>query len=204
MPLSRTLRLIAFALTLFSFTASSLAAQQMQLPAQSLAPAAAGALAFAIPAGDFSLKLNPTVFSATTRQSGVAIVTITPINGFSEPVSFSCSDLPAGASCSFTPPAVTPAGAPITTTLTVTYAKPLASLRHAPSPLLPASAIACVLLCFGWKKRRPLVLCLLAAGFLGLCAGCGTSNQSLHTTTVTLTASSGSLQHSTTFLLTVE
>jgi len=204
MPYSRTMRFLAFALAVFTLAAGPLTAQQNVRPLRNLPGVTARSLAFAIPSGDFSLKLNPTVFSATTRQSGVATVTVSPLNGFNEAVSFSCSELPAGAACSFTPATVTPSSAPATTTLTVAYSKPVALLRRTSSPLLPESALACAVLFLGWKKRRPLLLCLVAVGFLSLCTGCGTDNQSLQTYTVTLAASSSSAHHSTTFLLTVE
>lgn len=200
----RTSRFTAFAFVAFSLATVSLQAQQSANPLQSVAPTLAPSLAFAIPSGDFTLKLDPSVFSATTRQNGIATITITPVNGFNSPVTFSCSGLPTGAACGFTPATVTPSGAPITTTLTVSYTKPVASLRRGASPVLPASALACTVLFLGWKRRRSMIVCLFAASLLGLCAGCGTDNQSLHTYTVTLTASSSSAQHSTTFLLTVE
>jgi Pro-kumamolisin, activation domain len=58
--------------------------------------------------------LNPTSASAGTSTS--SMITITPVNGFSGTVSFSCSGLPTGASCSFTPTTVSGSG---TTTLTI-------------------------------------------------------------------------------------
>lgn len=41
------------------------------------------------------------------------------MNGFNSAVSFSCSGLPAGATCAFIPTSVTPNASPVTTTLTV-------------------------------------------------------------------------------------
>jgi hypothetical protein len=48
------------------------------------------------------------------------IVTVTPINGFSAPVSLSCTDLPRHVVCTFRPPVVTPHGGPATSTLIIT------------------------------------------------------------------------------------
>jgi hypothetical protein len=51
---------------------------------------------------------------------GMAVVTVTPMNGFSEQVQFSCTGLPEGADCEFEPGQVTPNGGPVTTNLSVT------------------------------------------------------------------------------------
>ncbi len=50
-------------------------------------------------------------------QSGSATITVTPVNGFSQAVAFSCSGLPSGASCSFN---ANPITVPATTTTQVT------------------------------------------------------------------------------------
>ena len=72
--------------------------------AQALAP-------FSLSAATF----NPSSVAAGT--SATTTVTVTPNNGFSGPVTFSCSGLPAGATCTFNPPTVTSAS--YTTQLTV-------------------------------------------------------------------------------------
>ena len=77
------------------------------------------------------------------------------------------------------------------------------------------SALAGILCCIGFRRRRrlhlirPTLILLLVLGFAGLAAlsGCGTSYnpQSVQpvTSTVTVTATSGTLSHTTTFSLTV-
>jgi hypothetical protein len=69
--------------------------------------------------------------------------------------------------------------------------------------------LAVALCCFGWKKRRHLqMLVLLAVSVVGLCLlnGCGgatfSSTQRAVISTVTVTATAGSLQHTTTFSIT--
>ena len=52
---------------------------------------------------DFTVTANPS--SVTTKQGGFAttVLTVTPINNFSEAVTLSCSNLPGQAFCNFTP-----------------------------------------------------------------------------------------------------
>jgi hypothetical protein len=161
----------------------------------------------------FSVAVSPAALTVPAGQSGTAITTATPQGGFASPVSFSCSGLPSGASCSFSPATVTPSGAAASTTLTVTTATTAnAALRHGGQPLFPLTALGAVLCCFGWKKRRCLPVLLLAVSLigLGLVNGCsssfsidGSSASPSSTSTVTVLATSGSQQSSTTFSLTV-
>ena len=159
----------------------------------------------------FSLTVSPTALSVTAGQSGAVSVQVTPLNSFSSPVSFSCTNLPAGASCSFAPAAVTPAGAVATTTLTVTTSTTTASLHRNSTPWFPGSVLAVAFCCFGWKKRRALqVLAVLVAATLSMCSGCGgviqltPGGSTTQQQTVTVVATSGSLQQTATFTLTVQ
>jgi hypothetical protein len=67
----------------------------------------------------FTLASNPTSLSTSPGGSGSATLTVTPINGFNQAVTFSCSGLPAKTTCSFNPASVTPNGGAVTTTLTI-------------------------------------------------------------------------------------
>lgn len=69
---------------------------------------------------DYTMDASPTSATIKQGQSAAFALTVTPINGFNQAVSFTCTGLPAGASCTFAPPSVTPNGALVTTTLTVT------------------------------------------------------------------------------------
>lgn len=160
---------------------------------------------------DFTVALNPPLISVPAGQSGAATITVQDEGGFNGNVSFACSGLPAGAACSFSTLTVpTPAGISYTT-LTVTTAATTAALHRKNSPLFPGSVLAVALCCFGWKKRRRLPMLLLLAvsvAGMGLLNGCGgsssiaTSSQPV-TSTVTVTATSGSLAHTAAFSLTV-
>jgi N-acetylneuraminic acid mutarotase len=164
---------------------------------------------------NFSIAAAPTSLTVTAGQSGTATITVTPANGFDSAVSFSCSGLPAGAKCSFSPATVTPPGT-TSTTLTIATSATTAALHRRSGPLPPEALLTATLCCFGLKKRRRLqLLVLLGATAIGLSiltacgsgssgggSGGGGGSQPV-TSTVTVTATSGSLQQTTTFTLTV-
>jgi probable HAF family extracellular repeat protein len=70
-------------------------------------------------AAPFTLGASPNQLTVSAGNSGTTTITVTPDAGFTQPVNFSCGNLPVGTACSFSPPTVTPVGAPISTTLTI-------------------------------------------------------------------------------------
>ena len=161
---------------------------------------------------DFSVPSTLPPLTIATGNSAFDTITVTPLNGFTGTVSFSCSGLPTEATCSFSPNTVTGSGP---TQITVTATAPnTAALGRDGFPLLPGSALAMMLCCFGISKRRNLqriLLVVVSVGGLSLITSCGGSSSSSkppytplpNTETVTVTATSGSLSHTTTFTLTV-
>ena len=93
---------------------------------------------------------------------------------------------------------MTPSGGVASTTLTVKTATTTAALPRNSNPLLPGSALALALCCFGWRKRRRLqIFLLLAVSVAGLSifTGCNAASSSTPqpvTSTVTVTATAGS------------
>jgi hypothetical protein len=71
---------------------------------------------------DFSIAISPSNATTSVGQSATYTVTVLPISGFNNPILFSCSGLPAGATCSFSPAALTPGSGPVSSTLTVSTA----------------------------------------------------------------------------------
>jgi hypothetical protein len=164
--------------------------------------------------GDFSVAASPASMSLTAGQSGKAAISVTPLNGFSSAVSFTCSGLPSGASCSFSPATLIPSGTAASTTLTVTTSPASAAFRRHSNPLFPTlfpgTVLAVALCSFSLKKQRPwksLFMLASTAGALSMLHACGgqpSSTMPQHvTSTVTISAIVGSLQHTTTFSLTV-
>jgi hypothetical protein len=95
------------------------------------------------------------------------------------------------------------------TTLTVATSAENAAPSPSPSTSVPASAMALVFCCLGWKRRRGARMLLLAgvAGVgMSLCTGCGANVPAIAatTSTVSLIATDGNLQPSTSFTLTIQ
>ena len=158
------------------------------------------------PATDFSVAINPTTMTVNAGQTKAASVTIATLNGFNAPTTFACSGLPTGASCIFSPATVVPTGGSASTMLTVTTAPRTGTLFSFTRPLHPGVIVAFGFLGVFWKRQRfrPLLLAFSAVGIL-LLAGCGGNSTSGGSsgTTVTVTASSGTLSHAITFTLVV-
>ncbi len=162
------------------------------------------------PPADFALALGAQALTVNSGQSASTTLTITPQNSFASTVSFTCSGLPAGASCAFLPSSVTPSGAPGSSTLTISTSA-IASSRPGSRLPIPAAALALVLLCKRHKRLLRLsIFVLTAAAFTALtaCSSYTLSNpvQPIQpvTSTVTVTAQSGTLIHSATLTLTIE
>ncbi len=74
----------------------------------------------------YSLQANPSNLTVSAGQTVSTTITVTPINGFSQSVSFnnsgspnsSCSNLPAGATCTFSQQSVTPGSSVVMTIAT--------------------------------------------------------------------------------------
>jgi hypothetical protein len=166
------------------------------------------------PPPDFTVAASPASLSMKPGQSGTAVISVTSLNGFDSMISFACSGLPSGASCSFSPANVTPSGAGASTTLTVTASTTTAALRRNSNSLFSGSVLAAALAFFSWKRRRSQMLWLLALSVAGLTllSGCGSKGSPTGgapatpqptASTITVTATSGSLQHATSLSLTV-
>jgi hypothetical protein len=169
---------------------------------------------------DFQITASPTTVTVSgPGQSGSAALTITPLSGFNQNVSFSCTGLPSGANCSF---ASTSGGA----TLTIATTTSKAGLLEHPFGRGQVTFYALLLpgllgLVLAGTHKRSLagmrVLSLLCAvGFCSLCVACGmtgsgsggvggaNSGTPPGSSTVTVIATAGSISHQTTITLTVQ
>jgi trimeric autotransporter adhesin len=166
---------------------------------------------------DFEVTAEPSSITVTAGQSGQTTLTVTPVNGFNQSVSFSCTGLPALASCSAT--SVMPNGSDVQSILTITTSTGSANLRPNPTGSSRGPSYAILLswltglgglVSFGtWSLRRLRVsrlfpaliaLCL----WMPACGGTGGGGGKPVVSTVNVTASSGSLHHATTITLTVQ
>jgi Bacterial Ig-like domain (group 3)/FG-GAP-like repeat len=81
-------------------------------------------------AGDFSVVAMPGSVTVAAGTSGMVGLTVTPANGSTQTVTFSCTGLPAGAACGFVPPSVTLDGThAATSAMTITTTGPTAGVR---------------------------------------------------------------------------
>src|SRR5690242_1540216 len=168
---------------------------------------------------DFTFAAAPASASVPAGQSAQFVLTVTPSAGFAGNVAFSCSPS-AGIACSFNPSTLTPAGAPSSTTLTVTTSASVARFG-----LLPFRWTACtssfaglmMLIFLFWRGRNlpsadrrvfAAAALLVAISLSFALEGCGgysnnpPSNRG--TASVVVTAQSGALSHSTTLTITVQ
>ncbi|HEU5452179.1 MAG TPA: Ig-like domain-containing protein, partial [Terriglobales bacterium] len=194
------------------FSDSSSTAQNLTV-AQDFAPPAPASNALTVsPGGTATLALN------IAPEPG----------GFTSTVTLACSGAPTGATCSISPSTVTPGSNGASATLTLTTTGNSAALHSSPrAPLfalwLPLAGIGLCGAGFGRKRRWALlaVIALLALPVMIACGGGGSSSASTTPSTpttpttqgsttpsgtyaLTVTATSGSIQHSTVINLTVK
>jgi hypothetical protein len=163
---------------------------------------AVGSAAYTInlPPPSFTLSASPTSVTVNSGQPASITLTITPQNGFTQAIGFSCSGQPTGDSCGFSPSSVTPAGAAVNSTLTIgaTQAASVTFWKIAGGGL----AIALLL----WPFRRRRLICGAVAAVLLTIAlattGCASSNTPQQYSVI-VTASGGGLTQTATVSLTV-
>ena len=82
------------------------------------------------PKPDFTISAAPAAQTVLAGAAATLDVTLTATGGFKNSVSLKCTNLPAGAVCSFNPSAITPSASGSQTTLTVTTAPNLAQANY--------------------------------------------------------------------------
>jgi len=171
---------------------------------------------------DFILKTYVTTFNIPNGLGGSATLALSPLFGFTGDVVLSCSGLYSNDACSFE--SVNKQGvATQSSTLTilpnttdtvygalVIQASETASLGHPDRrPFAPVAVLAIALFFGGFRKRKRLVmvtLLMLSAIGASMMTGCSSSSittSKTHTSTFTLTATSGTVVHTTTITLVV-
>jgi subtilase family serine protease len=208
-----------------SFTSSTLAGATYSITAV-FSPATgtdfAGSTSSAVPYNvqDFQITASPTTVTVTAPgMSGSTTLTITPLGGFSQTLTYSCTGLPSEATCTF--PTAATGG-----TMTITTTAASGRLERSPfdrgrkffyAMLLPG--LVGLLVSAGNRKRTWrgvrllgfVVVLALSVLWMPACGG-GSSTPSnpgtpMGTSTVTVTATTGgtgALMHTTTVTLTVQ
>jgi hypothetical protein len=167
----------------------------------------------------FTLTASPAILMVSAGGSGTSIVTLSAVNTFGGTVTFTATGLSPGGSASFSPATViVPTNGTVTTTVTVTAGKSQAQLYRHGAPSQEGSSIRYVLLLFPvlmlsrkkLRKHASLSSWMVLLGVLSLLPvmaglmGCGNNEQPPVNYNVQVIGTSGSLQQSTTILLTVE
>lgn len=174
--------------------------------------------------GDFSIKPTPIAVAAAAGQSAFSQLTITSYGGFSAPIAFSCSGLPALATCVFSPSTLPPGQGQAALTIQTVGSTQQSSLNPSLKPPLGGAAAILAGLVFCLRPSRStrkrittfLVLAVISfAAFLAIgCGGGGGSKSGTGSSTpagsyqISVTAlttePSENISHSTTINLTVQ
>jgi uncharacterized repeat protein (TIGR03803 family) len=168
---------------------------------------------------DFQIAANPTTITVSAPgQSGNSTLTITPLGGFNQALSYSCAGLPAGAVCSFSD---TANGATMTITTTGSSSALVKQpLNHDRTPMYAFLLPGLLGLLVGFRKRNRggvrVVALFCAAAICSACVGCGglgsilggggggNSGTPTGSSAVTVTATVGSLSHQAAIALNVQ
>jgi uncharacterized protein (TIGR03118 family) len=167
---------------------------------------------------NFGFSTSSSVATVAADASTSLTLAVAPINGFSGPVTFTCSGLPVNSTCAFSSPTltVTP-NTSATETLTISTGGYKASNEDAPLhhfgsgsyTALAFMPFACILLFAGRRRLRmspKLMLVLIGAVGAATLAGCSYTNTTTPagTSAITVTATSGAMTHTATVNLTVQ
>lgn len=171
----------------------------------------------AVSSGDFSLSLSST--TATISRGGATNISVSAsaVGGFNNAITLSCSGLPAGVTCAFSPGTITPGTSSATSVLTLSV-----SQGYTPVAMwLPFSGIGLFGLAFAapegdTKSRKKLLKRTAIAGAVVLIAvlllmatGCGSNaanhmNMNNGSVNFLITGTSGSVMHSAQVMLTIQ
>ncbi|HMC32675.1 MAG TPA: hypothetical protein VKL99_17690, partial [Candidatus Angelobacter sp.] len=173
---------------------------------------------FAVASPDFTIAPTLPSVTVTAGQSVTEHITLVPNPATGASIAFACSGLPALSSCTFAPSTV-PAGSPqVDVVLTISTTAATAALAHSQvfyAAWLPFSGIGLFGIVVIATRRRSrkaaagfAVLALMLVILLNGCGGHPTTTTPkpgtpAGTSVVTVTATSATFTHSTTFSLTV-
>jgi N-acetylneuraminic acid mutarotase len=185
----------------------------------SSSPVAAATYTINMPAPSFAVSAASSLMTVSAGGSSAVVLTVTPQNGFNSTVGFTCSGLPAGVTCAFSPATVTPSGSSSATTqLTIAASSSASIAKPGSRPFVPYAALAALFgfIGIGLRRQRLLrwMLFLIAAlpmlAVISACGGgstagggSGGTNPPPETANVTVTATAGGLQQTATIALTV-
>jgi hypothetical protein len=220
-PGSASIELSAFNIPAGTYSLFVKAVGKPSLRNQMSAPVVVTVAGRSFQPGDKSVTIaaTPSSVQVALGQAGQFSLRVAQ-TGTSEPVSMSCSNLPAGATCVFAPGTLTPGSQPVPVTLTVATSSTTAAVhRNGKAPLLALwlpGALGLVMLPGVHRRYRRAALLGLVFGLVLLQLACGggptktSAGQSAGsaamtsgTYSITVTAASPSVSRSTQVTLTV-
>ena len=175
------------------------------------------------PGSPILLATSLSSLTVSSGRPGSTQISVMPASGsFNSPVSLSCSNLPAGMTCGFSPATVSPGSAGASSTLTISFA-PVAALSYRPAgrrriPFNASFAFSAfgLVLAGGLGRKRAwrILLGCVAVGVILLLTSCGAANisnkatsatsASTSTYNITVNGQSGAVQVSTPLAVTVQ
>ena len=165
---------------------------------------------------DFSITASPSSMTITSGQVAAYNFSVTAPAGFAGNVNLSCSGLPAFATCSLNPVSLTITGGTTSTSVLSVATASQASLQHDPSIQFAVAFFGALMVLVLPGRRRKLlarIACSLLFAAVGLllvsatgCSGGGSAPPASEagTYTVTVTAVSGTLTHTSTVTLIIQ
>jgi uncharacterized protein (TIGR03118 family) len=173
--------------------------------------------------GDFSLALSSQSATVSVGGSTTIAINSSATGGFNSLINLSCSGLPTGLTCAFSPSSITPGSSTAKSTLTVAASSTYMPVGGYAIPMtmgwLPLSGLGLAGMVFSGRREkriavRKAVLCVSGLILLSLVllftVGCGGGNSSSsksnnpNTVTMMVTGTSGSIVHSTPVTLTIQ
>ena len=167
-------------------------------------------------AADFALQLSASAATVTRGGSTNLNIASTASGGFNSPINLSCTGLPLGVTCAFSPATITPGGTAGSSKLTIS----VGSSYVPPTRYMVGTFLGLGLLGAVWgsgredrgKAGKPARLwafasVLLLLGLLGAAVGCGSSSSTRATppgSTVMVVGTSGGISHATALTLTIQ
>lgn len=158
-----------------------------------------------MPTPTFTLQATPSSITVSSGGQGTTTLTLTPKYGFNSTVSFTCSGLPVGESCAFSPASITPSGGQASSVVTIST-NSLFALRRPNSFFDPRGLmLAVTVIVIVSRHRRLKQTLLLTISCIGLQMAAGSGGGSTSggsgtgpvTSTVTIVATAGTIQQTT-------
>jgi len=169
---------------------------------------------------DFSLALSAQSATVSVGGSTSLAVSSSAVGGFNNSISLSCSGLPAGLNCTFSPSVITPGSSAASSRLTVSAASTyMPFVASGMIGWLPFSGLGAVGMIFAGRRQKltakgrkwvlgagASVLLVLSLFALGCGGGSSSSRQTNNASTVTMmvTGTSGAIVHSVPVTLTIQ